>query len=102
MDELQRQHVSLAKQLISRGADLLGAVAGDRPDGSTADTDGQVDAHANFPSREASEESVQINMRLTVETAERFKALCKADRRTYGGMIEILLDHFEGRGGGGA
>lgn len=37
----------------------------------------------------------QINVRADVDTLERFKALCRSDRRTYGAMLNILMDAFE-------
>ena len=47
-----------------------------------------------FPSREASTEG-QLNMRGDIAVLERFKQMCKDDRRTYVAMLEILMDKFE-------
>ena len=65
--------------------------------GQGADVRAKVDAHSQFPRREQVEESVQINIRMTPDNAERFKRLCADDRRTYGAMVEILMDAFEQR-----
>ncbi|OOY22479.1 hypothetical protein BMI91_19550 [Thioclava sediminum] len=39
----------------------------------------------------------QFNIRAPVATIERFKTLCKSDRRTYADMLEILMNEFERR-----
>lgn len=59
-----------------------------------AETRKAVDAVSHFPSREARGE-LQLNMKGPRDLIERFKALCKADRRSYHAMLEILMDHFE-------
>jgi len=53
-----------------------------------------IDATSGFPSREASRDA-QINMRGPQHVLERFKAMCKADRRTYHDMLEILMHAYE-------
>ena len=54
----------------------------------------EVDMHASFPSREAGETKIQLNIFVTRNVAERFKQLASDDRRSYGAMLEILLDNF--------
>ena len=60
----------------------------------------EVDKVSNFPSRETSPDG-QINMRGSQAILDRFKAVCKDDRRSYVAMLEILMDNFEKRGQGG-
>jgi hypothetical protein len=55
-----------------------------------------VDAVSQFPSREASADS-QLNLKGPRPVLDRFRAMCKADRRAYYDMLEILMDHFEGK-----
>lgn len=50
-----------------------------------------------WPSREPLNEA-QINIRAQREDIERFKRLCRDDRRKQGDMLRILLDRFEGKG----
>lgn len=38
----------------------------------------------------------QISMRGDPEVVDRFRQLCRADRRTYLEMLSILMDHYEG------
>jgi len=47
-----------------------------------------------WPSREPSVDG-QISIKGPMTTIQRFKALCKDDRRTYADMLEILMNHFE-------
>lgn len=54
----------------------------------------EVASEPRWQSREPVKEG-QINVRADVETLERFKALCRSDRRTYGAMLGILMDAFE-------
>ena len=49
---------------------------------------------SSWESREAPQES-QFNIRAPKDLINRFKRVCKDDRRTYAGMLEILLDKFE-------
>jgi hypothetical protein len=49
-----------------------------------------------WPSREALVEG-QINIKGPLSTIRRFKALCKADRRTYADMLDILMTELEKR-----
>ena len=57
-----------------------------------------------WPSREPearaepeTEPQGQITMRGRARVIERFRRLCKDDRRTYLDMLEILMDEREGR-----
>lgn len=47
-----------------------------------------------WPSREALRDG-QISIKAPLETLGRFRKLCREDRRTYGDMLRILMDHFE-------
>lgn len=67
------------------------------PRRSTADTRKAVDAVSRFPSREASSDG-QLNLKGPQHVLDRFKAMCKSDRRAYYDMLEILMDRYEGRG----
>lgn len=53
-----------------------------------------VDRVASFPSREPASD-VQMNLRGPREIIDRFKTMCKEDRRPYYQMLEILMDEFE-------
>ena len=44
------------------------------------------------------EQIAQINVRGDPATIQRFRRLCKEDRRTYADMLRILLDAFEADG----
>lgn len=57
-----------------------------------------VDAVSQFPSREASGDA-QLNLKGPKHILDRFRAMCKDDRRAYYDMLEILMDRFEGKGG---
>lgn len=60
----------------------------------------EVDKVSSFPSREISPDG-QMNMRGSQAVLDRFKAMCKDDRRSYVAMLEILMDRFEETGQGG-
>jgi hypothetical protein len=60
----------------------------------------EIDKVSSFPSRETSQDG-QLNLRAPQSVLDRFKGVCKADRRNYGAMLEILLDNFEKPGQGG-
>jgi len=47
-----------------------------------------------WPSREANIDG-QISIKGPMTTIQRFKAMCKDDRRTYADMLDILMNHFE-------
>ena len=53
-------------------------------------------AEARWPSREPIHDG-QISIKAPVDVIERFRKLCKDDRRTYADMLGILMDRFEGR-----
>ena len=53
-----------------------------------------VDSVSGFPSREASDDG-QLNMKGRKTILNRFKVMCKDDRRSYVDMLEILMDRFE-------
>ena len=57
-----------------------------------------VDRASAFPSRGAPQDA-QLNMKGRKAVLDRFKGMCKDDRRSYVDMLEILMDRFEeGRG----
>lgn len=64
------------------------------PQYRTADTRKAIDAVSRFPSREASQDG-QLNLKGPQHVLDRFKAICKADRRAYYDMLEILMDRYE-------
>ena len=39
----------------------------------------------------------QISIKAGLDVLERFKNMCADDRRTYGAMLEILMNKFEGK-----
>jgi hypothetical protein len=51
---------------------------------------------ARCPSREPARDG-QVSIKAPAEVIERFRTLCRDDRRTYADMLEILMDRFEGR-----
>lgn len=60
-----------------------------------------VDKVSTFPSREATTEG-QLNIKAPDgRVLERFKAMCKDDRRKYYDMLEVLMDSYEDKGQGG-
>ena len=61
------------------------------------DTRKAVDAVSRFPSREASADG-QLNLKGPQPVLDRFKAMCKADRRAYYDMLEILMGRYESQG----
>ncbi|CUH82354.1 hypothetical protein [Tropicibacter naphthalenivorans] len=69
------------------------------PTPRAADTRRAIDAVSQFPSREATRDG-QLNLKGPQHVLDRFKAMCKADRRAYYDMLEILMDQFEGKGQG--
>lgn len=52
-----------------------------------------------WPSRQEVRDG-QISIKAPLDTIERFKLMCKSDRRTYADMLDILMDRFEGKGRG--
>ena len=55
-----------------------------------------IDAVSKFPSREASTDG-QLNLKGPREVLDRFRKLCKDDRRAYYDMLTILMDRYEAR-----
>lgn len=53
-----------------------------------------VDAVSQFPSREPSADA-QLNLKGPRHILDRFRTMCKSDRRAYYDMLEILMDNFE-------
>ena len=51
-----------------------------------------------WPSREPMVDG-QISVKAPTRTIDRFKKMCKDDRRTYADMLRILMDAFEKDGG---
>ena len=60
----------------------------------TAEARRAIDAVSQFPSREASSDG-QLNLKGPQHVLDRFKAICKADRRAYYDMLTILMDRYE-------
>jgi hypothetical protein len=59
-----------------------------------------VDLLASFPSRERSDEA-QMNIKGPAALLERFRCMAKKERYKHSDFLEILMDAYEGRGGGG-
>ncbi|TRD15432.1 ribbon-helix-helix protein [Palleronia caenipelagi] len=49
-----------------------------------------------WPSREPVRDG-QISIKAPLDVIERFRKLCKDDRRTYADMLSILMDAYEDR-----
>lgn len=58
------------------------------------DRPSDVPATVSWPSREPISDG-QISIKGPIQTVDRFKLMCKADRRTYADMLNILMDSFE-------
>jgi hypothetical protein len=50
-----------------------------------------------WPSREPIRDG-QISIKAPLDVIDRFKHLCKDDRRTYADMLSILMDRYELKG----
>jgi hypothetical protein len=50
-----------------------------------------------WPSREPVRDG-QISIKAPLDVIERFKRMCKDDRRTYADMLRILMDGAESKG----
>lgn len=78
----------------------VNSLAGFKPktDKNTEDVNRRKDApisgQESWPSREPESEG-QFTIRASKATSSRFKKICKDDRRTYGAMLEILMDTSE-------
>lgn len=53
-------------------------------------------ATERWPSREPLRDG-QISIKAPLDVLDRFKRICKDDRRTYADMLGILMDRYEGR-----
>ena len=61
-------------------------------DPSAADRAGEV--NARWPSREPIRDG-QMSIKAPLDAINRFKRICKDDRRTYADMLSILMDLYE-------
>lgn len=50
-----------------------------------------------WPSREPIRDG-QMSIKAPLDVIERFKRICKDDRRTYADMLRILMDQYEAKG----
>jgi hypothetical protein len=66
-----------------------------RPDPSPAERVGA--SIERWPSREPIRDG-QISIKAPLDVIERFKHICKDDRRTYADMLGILMDRYESKG----
>lgn len=53
-------------------------------------------ATERWPSREPLKDG-QISIKAPLDVLERFKRICKDDRRTYADMLGILMDSYEAK-----
>lgn len=53
---------------------------------------------ASWPSREPLRDG-QISIKAPLDVIDRFRLLCREDRRTYADMLAILMDAFQAPGG---
>lgn len=79
--------------------DPIPAATARRAAPSSGQTRRAVDAVSRFPSREGPADA-QLNLKGPREVLERFKTMCRDDRRSYYDMLRILMDAFEGKGRG--
>tara|TARA_R110002051_G_scaffold316676_1_gene396620 strand:+ start:692 stop:949 length:258 start_codon:yes stop_codon:yes gene_type:complete len=54
------------------------------------------DTTGRWPSREPIRDG-QISIKAPLDVLDRFKRICKDDRRTYADMLGILMDRYEGK-----
>ncbi len=54
------------------------------------------DTATRWPSREPVLDG-QISIKAPLDVLDRFKRICKYDRRTYADMLGILMDRYEGK-----
>jgi len=54
------------------------------------------DVATRWPSREPVKDG-QISIKAPLDVLDRFKRICKDDRRTYADMLGILMDRYEGK-----
>lgn len=55
------------------------------------------DSVERWPSREPVRDG-QISVKAPLDVIDRFKRICKDDRRTYADMLGILMDCYESKG----
>lgn len=55
------------------------------------------DVTTRWPSREPVRDG-QISIKAHLDVLDRFKRICKDDRRTYADMLGILMDRYETKG----
>ena len=55
------------------------------------------DLNTRWPSREPIRDG-QISIKAPLDAIERFKLICRDDRRTYADMLGILMDCYESKG----
>lgn len=55
------------------------------------------DIAERWPSREPIRDG-QISIKAPLDVLDRFKRICKDDRRTYADMLGILMDQYESKG----
>jgi len=55
------------------------------------------DLTSRWPSREPVRDG-QISIKAPLDVIDRFKRICKDDRRTYADMLGILMDRYESKG----
>lgn len=67
----------------------------ERPDPSPAEMAGV--SIERWPSREPIRDG-QISIKAPLDVIDRFKRICKDDRRTYADMLGILMDRYESKG----
>lgn len=71
-----------------------------RPTAQTVDpssVDKAGDVNARWPSREPVRDG-QISIKAPLDVIDRFKRICRDDRRTYADMLNILMDLYESKG----
>lgn len=73
--------------------------AGEAAAPRASETSRANDAVSRFPTREPSSDG-QLNLKGPQHVLDRFRAMCKADRRAYSDMLEIVMDRFEDPGRG--
>ncbi len=79
-----------------QGARVAAPVAPEPAPRPAAETRRAIDAVSHFPSREASPDA-QLNLKGPRSVLDRFRKMCRDDRRAYYDMLEILMDRFEGK-----
>jgi hypothetical protein len=55
-----------------------------------------IETPERWPSREAVRDG-QVSIKAPLDVIERFRAMCRDDRRTYADMLGILMDAYEDR-----